>query len=138
MNVFAKTHATRRLFPPAVLVLTLAVFLGAGYAGMPQNAAGQMEACPSMGVVALCEMSPFTHMAKWQGLFSALPETEGASFLALVLLGLSVILLWVRARGSGSACAVLSYALRSRIIHVPVRSYLQEAFSNGILHPKIF
>lgn len=138
MNVFAKPYATRRLFPSAILVLTLAVFLGAGYAGMSQNATGQMSACPSMSVVKLCEMSWLAHMDKWQGLFSALPEREDVAFLALILLGFSLTLLSLRSRDVGGAYAITSHMLRSRVAHVPVRSYLQEAFSRGILHPKIF
>lgn len=138
MNAVVLNNVLKQFLPLAILVLVLLAFLGAGYLGMPQDTTGQMSSCPIMGAVALCEMSPLVHMAKWQNLFSALPERGGAMFLAIVVLSLSMIFLLRRARYSPGLFVVPLWALGSKAVSIPIPSTLQEAFSDGILNPKIF
>lgn len=138
MSVLVPKHILRHILPLTILVFVLVAFLGAGQVGMVRDATGQMTGCPVMGVVAFCEMSPLAHMAKWQSLFSALPEREAAALLAVALFGLSMIFLLWQVRSARALSTVPSFGLRSKAAPVPIQSALQEAFSNGILNPKIF
>lgn len=138
MNTALLSHFLKQFFPLAAFVVVLATFLWSGSMGMPQDTTGQMSSCPIMGVVALCEMSPLVHVAKWQNLFSALPERGGALFLAIVALSLSMIFLLRRARYSPGLFVVPLWMLGSKAVSIPIPSTLQEAFSDGILNPKIF
>lgn len=131
-------HILKHIFPPAILLFVLVTFLGAGHTGMTVDTRGQMTACPFLGVSALCEMNSLAHIAKWQSLFAALSEREVAPFLAVVLLSISTIFLLWYVRYTLIAPIRPSLALRRRAVSVLIPSALQEAFSDGILHPKIF
>jgi len=130
---------TRRL---STFVFTL-LFLGAMFGGlfhmtMGMDMTGNMTGCPFMThEQTLCSMSVLDHIGSWQSVFSAVVPS-------LTLL-LSVLV---------TAVFVLSVApnllLKQRFRELPLsrellhRTYsfsyrpLQELFSNGILHPKLF
>lgn len=138
MKTLALKHILKHILPLIILIFLLVAFLGAGHIGMTVDARGQMVACPFLGVSALCEMNSLAHIAKWQSLFSALPEREAAAFLAVVLLSLSTIFLLWHVRYAHSVSTLPFLVLASRAVTVLIPSILQEAFSDGILNPKVF
>lgn len=99
---------------------------------------GEMSGCPLVAQSAsLCAMSPIEHLVLWQRLFSALPQRA----LLLIVVGflLSVFL-----------CRRAESVLTTRALGEPYQAYrrsilafvslepLTSAFSQGILHPKIY
>ncbi len=98
----------------------------------------QASACSSP-VTALCMMNPLEHLAAWQGLFIAYPQISNMisfliAFFALIIIGF---------RRVRSSHVIQQFFLKQkyrtiRARSVPVTTFLQEAFSMGILNPKIF
>lgn len=83
-----------------IFSLALIAFLGVSVFGMfamvgmehHQEMGGAMSNCPFMiGETALCNMTPFDHIASWQAMFIALP----AELSTIVLLLLALVLSWV-------------------------------------------
>ena len=125
----------------ATAMLTL-LFLGVMFGGLfhmsGMDMAGDMSGCPYMThAEVLCSMSIFDHFAAWESHFLALVPQ-----LTILLLAVAAILT-VRA----IAPHLLSPPLRLHAI--PIKQYrdrtytfsyrpLQELFSRGILHPKLF
>lgn len=130
---------TRRL---STSVFTL-LFLGAMFGGlfhmtMSMDMTGNMIGCPYMThEEVLCSMSVFDHIGSWQSAFSAVIPSLTLLLSALVaaVLILSVapnLLLKHKFREPPLSRELLhrTYSYSSRP--------LQELFSNGILHPKLF
>ncbi|MDO8572604.1 MAG: hypothetical protein Q7S11_02410 [bacterium] len=102
------------------------------------NNLGQDMGCLYMDIASLCTMNPFQHIAVWQNVFVASFPKEIFSLIAFTLLiVLFAFTSWSFRRSSKTALFVTRvWQFISRVF--VVRSPLQEAFSNGILHPKIF
>lgn len=123
----------------AVLTLILVVILGVGME-MNMDKGGSMTGCFFLnyqGPLALCPMSALEHMARWQEAFSAVP--------VLRLLSISLFALQLLYLLPTSLVADLKPNVK-RSLHALSRDrrllicfdYLVLAFSQGILHPKIF
>jgi len=120
-------------------------FLGLGHTDITMKSDGQMSSSncfmPGMTEV-LCQMNPLEHIAAWQNMFTAVPSQNDVLLLLASLLALAIGALFIAHRStappevsvSSSQYAFFTYYKR----HIPITSPLQEAFSNGILHPKIF
>jgi hypothetical protein len=83
-------------------------------------------------------MDLLEHVAAWQSMFAAIPN-QGDAAAILLLLALGVSLLLRAKRGTAVPKIPISqssFAYYRR--YTPSMSPLQEAFSSGILHPKIF
>jgi hypothetical protein len=121
----------------AIMAFFAVGILGLTY-GMPMDSSGQMSNCPFLGVTALCKMNPLAHMAAWQNMFAAVPSKTAGALAALFLLALFAVALlrdfWNIKELK--LVPVVSQRFREKIF--VVSSSLQEAFSSGILHPKIF
>lgn len=94
-----------------------------------------MRGCPFMNdvVPVLCTMSPLEHIEAWQYMFLALP----VAFVLLLCLAVFVSFLyfpkWLPVRLRVFQL-ILSYTTKKS----KFQSYIQEAFSKGILNPKLF
>ncbi len=93
---------------------------------------------PGMAM-SLCQMDPLQHIEEWQAMFTVLPNqlSELAIFTLLLLIGALV------------ARHFLHHLFYPPLVPAPQHLYrpperyasfnpLQELFSNGILHPKLF
>lgn len=99
---------------------------------------GQMSGCPFMGEGAICQMNPLEHLAAWQSAFTTiLPDQSLASLLLLLLLSFLLLRIGRQkfARNKDSPIQLFRIRFRERLFFP---SPLQEAFSNGILNPKVF
>ncbi len=110
-----------------------------GLYSMPIDGYGRMGNCPfANGSTSLCQMNIAEHINKWQQLFTVIQE-KGSSLLLLSLFILLAVLFSTDVR------------VRSKLLSRRFRSYLYKykpelrlcdrfliAFSQGILHPKIF
>jgi len=84
-------------------------------------------------------MDPLEHIAAWQDMFAALPGQLGLFGTLLLLIASFLVARYVRLIKVHIPLFVHppSQFLYSKT-YIPIVSPLQEAFSNGILHPKIF
>jgi len=108
----------------AVMFILVAIF------GLPLTFSGMMdhEGCPFMaGMAALCT-APLTHMTHWQTAFAAV--------VIELLLALSFVLVAVLYIHIRPPPRVLALVFQLRLIFSS--RPLQEAFSNGVLNPKVF
>jgi len=127
----------------AVLAFFSVGFLGLGHTNMTMSSMEEMPVgnCFMPGMTAsLCQMNPLEHIATWQSMFTAIPSQGGILSLLAVLLALilgAVTLFSYRGVAPPKILIPqLSYLYKRW--RVPILDPLQEAFSNGILHPKIF
>lgn len=125
-----------------ISVLLITGTLGVPHFGMDMTMDGSMDSnCFMPGMSAtLCQMNPLAHLAAWQNMFVAVPSMS--SFLLLLSIFLALVF--------GRFLTRLRYTLAPPKLdpleplatyykqYVPIPSQLQEAFSNGILNPKVF
>lgn len=108
--------------------------------GMTENENGNMSGCIFTGKTMLCKMSVIEHISLWQSMLIAIPQ-ESLTLLALLVLSIAAIFATkdVLAPPRLSSSEVLTKRLYLRehpdlLLFVP----LKEAFSQGILNPKIY
>ena len=112
-------------------------FFGASHLGMDSKmTGGQMGPCPFMPGVAICNMSPLQHVAAAQAMFNVLPQQNDILLLLLSLLA-SIIAAAVLSKSFLEPPKTILPRFVPRKEYVPF-SPLLEAFSNGILNPKVF
>ena len=108
--------------------------------GMSTQPNGKMSDCPfGNNTASICTMSPLEHIAAWQSFFSTLPLKEKMSLIfSLVAFALALFLLpkffqqFLKYKN-------LFYLQRYRYLRKDfIPNPLQEAFSSGLLNPKIF
>lgn len=119
-----------------VLAATLVLLVLYGALGAVHTSAtgGElMGGCPFMPGVNLCNMTPLVHLSAWESSFVALVAQSIGVLLVLALLAFVFVsffpVLMVH---------VASVPLFRAPARLPVRRELQDAFSNGILNPKVF
>lgn len=124
----------------AVTILALLLLGSAGvlHFGMPMQEGASVAPCPVMGDGAICVMNPLEHIVAWQSASAATFQNERN--IALFLLAFAVVLaavLWrsLYTKRTLRALRIWHYRLREE---VRIIKPLQEAFSNGILNPKVF
>ena len=123
----------------AVFAMLLFGFSGFGMMGMDMNS--PMVNCPFGGhSMSICKMNPMEHIQEWQSMFTTLPAKDALSSLLSILLAL-LALFGLRFFKKFSLhdqpwpeVYISPFYLRKRQIFDP----LKEAFSSGILNPKIF
>ena len=128
------------------IALLIAAFLIAGVMGVP-HLGMDMQMDGSMGsdcfmpgmTETLCQMNPLEHIATWQSMFTAVPSQNDALLLLASLFALALVAFLLTHRSIAPPKAPpLQLAFAYYKQHIPIPNPLQEAFSNGILHPKIF
>ena len=138
------TSACAKTFVGILIAAFLATsFLGIAKMDMAMGMDGQMSSgncfMPGMTEV-LCQMNPLEHIASWQSMFTAIPSQNDFVLLLLALLALALGAFFIRSYHSTAPPEILvlqpAFAYYKR--RIPIVHPLQEAFSNGILHPKIF
>lgn len=120
-------------------LFALLVFSSSGFAhaGMNMPIDSQTAACPFMGG-AVCTMSPLEHLAAWQNAFRAAFVNDRAAAQLLIASALLLVAGFLQ-----NLAAKRGLLLLQRPRGIPRRETrilgpLQEAFSNGILNPKVF
>ena len=140
-GIFVDVSLTKRLLFSALIVVVLSMSMwGAVSTGMMMQD-GTMQNCPFMGVTALCNMNLLEHLTAWQSMFNAIPASIASVFLLLSLLAL-VFLAYGRVRElfyeSIDSLAVLVQLYARRSLAFAYANSLQQAFSDGILNPKVY
>ncbi len=109
-----------------LIIVTLLIF---SFGSMVMNMDGR-GFCPVMGMSVLCQMNPLEHIGKWQVMFTALPLE-----IIFVVFALLFLMIYAAFKYSLVPPSLIRYEFSSFNFF---RSPLQEAFSDGILNPKIF
>lgn len=131
-----RDHLSFRLFLAFGLAtfIFLNVFALSSFS-IPTDATYDMAGCPLMGMTAICQTNPIGHIRAWQDMFTT-TATRTASNFALALLAVYLIILFTKQGIYLEIRAPVRY--RRRDSSAFFISPLQEAFSNGILHSKVF
>lgn len=122
----------------ALLVFLIFGTAGAMHFGMNMGADGNMAPCPFSGEGAICTMNPLEHIAAWQSAFTTTVQNERD--LTLLLVGLVLLFtagFWRQLFTKRDLRTLQRWhsVLREEF---NILDPLQEAFSSGILHPKVF
>lgn len=115
--------------------LLLAGSLGISHMGMSMDMDGSMTDCPFLPGVSICMMSPLEMVAASQ------------SFLGEIVLNTDSSLLLLLASATAISTAFFTFFSPPQVVtrfrvrkqkHRARFSFLEEAFSNGILNPKLY
>lgn len=123
----------------AVLPVFLFPPIGFLYFGT-DSMGGQMGNCPFGGhSMAICQMNPMEHIQEWQSMFTMLPTQNLLSllFALFALLAISKLRFWDKF-STPEPPLLLSINRSALINNFRIFDPLKEAFSNGILNPKVF
>ncbi len=136
-----------RLYMPVKILLLagLISFLSLGSFGMSHFAMNGMGGavasnCPLMpGMASVCNMNPLQHIAAWQSMFTtASPQKTPILALLFLLMFAGARALIGKIKWALEPPLILSW-IQIRLANTFVPRYaLQEAFSNGVIHPKVF
>lgn len=134
--MFIRSHTLKTTLAVCSSVVLLIGFLGVFHFDTGMQADGAMGGCPFMPGESLCMVSPLAHIAAWQSSSAALPFSESTALLLISFFALGICAF------SGVFTARVpiprfSFARARRAREFPA-SFLQEAFSNGILNTKVF
>ncbi len=121
-----------------ITIVTGTMFLSLFHMSMGMDMSGGMTDCPFMShEETICPMNIMDHIGAWKEAFLAVAP----SFLILFAIAGAVVLV---ASVAPNLLRVIQYSpsqilTRFReLIYAFSYKYLQELFSNGILHPKLF
>lgn len=100
---------------------------------------GKMPNCPTMSnSSAICQMSTTEHIARWQAMFTATYQSGNLFLLAALF---TVAFIYISFKRQTDLKSSLDSAYRYYLYKQPeakLFNYLTQAFSDGILHPKIY
>lgn len=125
----------------AVSALTLWMLLfGLSQMSMNMSTMDGKANCPFGGhSMAICQMNPMEHIQEWQSMFTALPAKDGLTILSALLSLLALLALrFLNTPSLFKKPRLEQYVNPFYLNRAPIFNPLQEAFSRGILNPKIF
>ena len=134
-----RSNMIRNTFSFMTTIFIMVMVFGLPQIGM--DTGGTTMRCPFSGhSMSICSMNPLEHIEEWQSMFTALPSKD------ILLLILSIFLTILALLGLKYFKEIsLSNLLRLEtgadsfyLRTVPIPNSLQEAFSQGILNPKLF
>ncbi len=133
--VFKIKNIIKFLIVSAVFTVLLFGIFGFGL-GMDMNS--QTAICPFDGhLESICEMNPMEHAQEWQSMFTTLSIKDTLALLSLFI-ALFAILKLRQMFSVSKISQTDSYINLFYIGRPPIFNPFKEAFSNGILNPKIF
>ena len=123
-----------------ILALSWVVLFGVSF-GMEMRSDGIMEHCLFSDAAVICPMSIFEHLNAWNNMFATnLPKARGI-YLTLIILFLSLALAVTVLRRKLNELPKSSIYQKLYLKQKPYLlyfEYLKEAFSQGIIKPKIY
>ena len=137
--IFTRIEVKKLILSLGIAVFFVVAVFGLPLSGISMGMDGEMIGCPFMDMdgASICHMSLFEHISTWQGTFASTVDQHGLGLLALLLAAVLSLVL-INLLGSLKDIASLPLdqrPLRQRVTH---RLFFQEAFSSGILNPKLF
>jgi len=136
-HIMKQSQSTKILLSLTILMFVFISTFGILHMGMNMGPNGKMSDCPfAPGGSSICTMTPLEHIGAVQSMFTTLPAEK--VMMSLFALLLSAALIFSYFSRSISPPKLLSYQYIRHRDYIPLHSFLQEAFSRGILNPKIF
>ncbi len=132
----------RKIFASLALLFFVFVNILGVNATMSRGANGRMGNCPFAGsMTKICSMGAVEHISRWQSLFTTTAPQKAITFALLILLAVVFVAVAILKRNLFLLFSF--YATRWRLYikqnpHLSLFNPLREAFSQGILNPKIF
>ncbi|MBI3671613.1 hypothetical protein HY249_02335 [Candidatus Azambacteria bacterium] len=99
------------------------------------NGNGEMSNCPFLAVTGVCQMGISEHIFSWQSMFTEISIKE--TFF-IIFFSFFIIFLLRNVRHFHKIPSIADRSAFFRSEPPPLFNILKEAFSRGILHPKIF
>lgn len=124
----------------AFLILSIFWMLLPGFFAIGGGVVDPTQKCLfSNHSMVLCQMNPIEHIQEWQNMFTMLPFQS--AFLALLalcaFLAIRTFKPWNRI-SLPNHDSMYSHRYKIRPADFPIFDPLKDAFSNGILNPKVF
>jgi hypothetical protein len=136
---FSSQKLVKAIFTLGILAFFLFGVFGVMNFGMDTGVGGTMSHCPFADGMLVCNMSPFEHIAAWQSMFTSLSrQQQDIGSLVLLLLVSFLVVAWIRKIYPPSKNLLRQFLYVRHKEYIPLGNFLQEAFSNGILNPKIY
>ena len=135
-----KRNSKKIFFWIGILAIFVVPSFGLAHFNMNMGMDGKMSMsdCPfTAGSSSLCTMSPLEHISNWQNMFTAIPHQDTVLQFLLVLSMLFFSFIFFRQVFSPPKNNFYLNRHRQRR-HIFLITYLEEAFSSGILNPKLF
>lgn len=139
--------ATKKIADP-LLIFGFFTFLSVGVFGIFQSAQmemkddGTMSGCLFDGRAEICLMTIAEHISRWQGMFTVIPQKTDLRVLLFALISAIGALAVSALRRNHHFLSKHSSDRRRLYLkqnpHIPLFNPLREAFSRGILNPKIY
>lgn len=141
MEIATKKSA-RFLLGFALIAFLLVAFFGASQSmGMEMKDDGTMGGCLFTGMEEICTMKFEEHLAQWQSMFTTTAPQKALAIALLLLLVVVFVAVAILKRNLLLLFSYYTTRWRLYIRHNPELSFfnpLKEAFSQGILNPKIY
>ena len=142
-----KSAATKNVLT-LLLILGISAFLVVGVFGMSHmsdmkmKGDGTMDGCLFDGQAEICPMTIAEHLSRWQGMFTAISQKTDI-LIQFLLLALAFIFIASEFRQRILLLWSTQFSGRLRLYlkqnpHLSLFNQLREAFSRGILNPKIY
>lgn len=136
---FLPQKLAKYVFTISILTLFLFGFFGGMNFGMDGGMDGTLFHCPFADGMLICNMSPFEHIAAWQNMFTSLPGAQQDRGLLFFLLLVScIVFAWTRYLYAPPKNLLGRFLYIRHPEYVPQGGFLEQAFSSGILNPKLF
>lgn len=134
--MFLRILNPKILFTLFLASLLLVGSLGIAHHGMSMDMEGNMTDCPFMPGVSICNMSPLEMIAASQSFLQNVSLQNDLFLILSLLLAVASMSVFARFFSPPVLLAVRHLAPKQS---PPVSySFLDEAFSNGILNPKLY
>lgn len=137
--ISVKNNTGKVLFWIGILAILLIPSLGLIHFNMQMGMDGKMSMsdCPFMVGSSLCTMTPLQHISIWRNMFTTLPSQD--TILQFFLIFSTFVFCFIFFRQVFSPPKNSFYLSRNRYLrYIFPTNYLREAFSSGILNPKLF
>ena len=133
----------------SILILGISAFLAVGVFGMSHasdmkmKGDGTMSGCLFDGRAEICPMAFAEHLSRWQSMFTAIPTKADFLITLFALISAVGVLLLFSLRRRWLLLLFSRLSDRWRFYlkqnpHISLFDPLREAFSQGILNPKIY
>jgi hypothetical protein len=142
-------NLTSRKFAAFLAIISLFAFLsvllfGISHTfGMEMRENGTMGGCLFDGKAEICPMAFSEHLSRWQGMFTAIPQKADVLITLFLLISAFGAFLLFNLRRHLLLLMFSRLSDRWRLYikqnpHLSLFNHLREAFSQGILNPKIY
>lgn len=126
-----------------IAFISLSIFGLAHLSGMKMRGDGTMSGCVLDGQAEICPMTLAEHLDTWQRMFTIIPQKADFLIALFILISTVGALLFFSLKRRLLLLLFSSLSDRWRLYirqnpNTPLFNHLREAFSQGILNPKIY